>query len=152
MRISDWSSDVCSSDLLSGKAGNWTKTTPPCILREGWREPFDGGIQVPVNPWPGLWHAPPTRRRPVTIRTIASRRVLLADGSVEDTTVTVEDGRLAADGGGSRGVEWDVGNEWLLPGIVEIRRASCGERVCQYVSITVVVSALKIQKAEASRT
>src|SRR3546814_1141391 len=119
MRISDWSSDVCSSDLLSGKAGNWTKTTPPCILREGWREPFDGGIQVPVNPWPGLWHAPPTRRRPVTIRTIASRRVLLADGSVEDTTVTVEDGRIAAVGGGSRGVEWDVGDDWLLPGIVD---------------------------------
>ena len=53
-------------------------------------------------------------------RTIASRRVLLADGTVEDTTVTVEDGRISAIGGPSRGEEWDAGDDWLLPGIVDL--------------------------------
>lgn len=56
----------------------------------------------------------------MTTRTIASRRVLLADGSVEDTTVTVEDGRIAAIGGASRGEEWNVGDDWLLPGIIDL--------------------------------
>ena len=53
-------------------------------------------------------------------RTIASRRVLLADGTVEDTTVTVEDGRISAIGGPGRGEEWDAGDDWLLPGIVDL--------------------------------
>ncbi len=53
-------------------------------------------------------------------RTIASRRVLLADGTVEDTTVTVEDGRITAIGGPSRGEVWDAGDDWLLPGIVDL--------------------------------
>jgi alpha-D-ribose 1-methylphosphonate 5-triphosphate diphosphatase len=56
----------------------------------------------------------------VTTRTIASRRVLLADGSVEDTTVTVEDGRIAGIGQACRGEEWNVGDAWLLPGIVDL--------------------------------
>ena len=53
-------------------------------------------------------------------RTIASRRVLLADGTVEYTTVTVEDGRISAIGGPGRGEEWDAGDVWLLPGIVDL--------------------------------
>jgi len=56
----------------------------------------------------------------VTVRTIASRRVLLADGNVVDTSVTVEDGRIAAIGGPSRGEEWDAGDAWILPGIVDL--------------------------------
>jgi len=56
----------------------------------------------------------------VTTRTIASRRVLLADGSVEDTTVTVEDGRIAGIGEACRGEEWNVGDAWLLPGIIDL--------------------------------
>ena len=56
----------------------------------------------------------------MTTRTIASRRVLLADGSVEDTTVTVEDGRIAGIGQACRGEEWNVGDAWLLPGIVDL--------------------------------
>lgn len=56
----------------------------------------------------------------MTTRTIASRRVLLADGSVEDTTVTVEDGRIAAVGGACRGDEWNAGDAWLLPGVVDL--------------------------------
>lgn len=56
----------------------------------------------------------------MTIRTIASRRVLLADGSIEDTTVTVEDGSIVAVGGPSRGAVWDVGDAWVLPGIIDL--------------------------------
>lgn len=56
----------------------------------------------------------------MTTRTIASRRVLLADGSVEDTTVTIEDGRIAAIGGTCRGEEWNVGDDWLLPGVIDL--------------------------------
>lgn len=56
----------------------------------------------------------------MTTRTIASRRVLLADGSVEATTVTVEDGRIAGIGQACRGEEWDAGDAWLLPGIVDL--------------------------------
>lgn len=56
----------------------------------------------------------------MTTRTIASRRVLLADGSVEDTTVTVEDGRIAGIGEACRGEEWNVGDAWLLPGIIDL--------------------------------
>ena len=56
----------------------------------------------------------------MTTRTIASRRVLLADGSVEDTTVTVEDGRIAGIGEACRGKEWNVGDAWLLPGIIDL--------------------------------
>ena len=56
----------------------------------------------------------------MTTRTIASRRVLLADGSVEDTTVTVEDGRIAGIGAACRGEEWDAGDAWLLPGVIDL--------------------------------
>src|SRR3546814_17178097 len=34
MRISDWSSDVCSSDLFSQTAGNWFKAGPGPGLRK----------------------------------------------------------------------------------------------------------------------
>jgi len=52
--------------------------------------------------------------------TIASRRVLMADGSVADTTVTVEDGRIAAIGGSARGSLRDVGDAWVLPGAIDL--------------------------------
>ena len=56
----------------------------------------------------------------MTTRTIASRRVLLANGSIEDTTVTIEGGRIAAVGGACRGEEWDFGDAWVLPGVIDL--------------------------------
>ena len=56
----------------------------------------------------------------MTTLTIASRRVLLDDGSVEDTSVTIEDGLVAAIGGPGRGAKWDVGEAWVLPGIIDL--------------------------------
>lgn len=52
--------------------------------------------------------------------TIASRRVLLADGSVADTTIHIEEGRIASIGGAARGVFRDVGEAWVLPGAIDL--------------------------------
>src|SRR3546814_6189135 len=86
MRISDWSSDVCSSDLI-GRAGRGP----------GRREA--GG--APEGP----------------------RRVGEGGADAEDAPGRVEQDRS-------------------MPR-VEIGRASCGERVCQYVSLPVVAVSLK---------
>ena len=53
-------------------------------------------------------------------RGIASRRVLLADGTVADTVVTVEDDRITAIGAESSGDVWDAGDSWVLPGVIDL--------------------------------
>ena len=53
-------------------------------------------------------------------RGIASRRVLLADGTVADTVVTVEDGVISAVGAESSGEVWDAGDAWVLPGVIDL--------------------------------
>src|SRR3546814_19036478 len=84
MRISDWSSDVCSSDLLAS-------ARPLHHPRRRGRGCAAGGGDPPFRIWPR-----PDRDRP----------------------------RIRSDGD-------------------EIGRASCRERVCQYVSISVVAVSLK---------
>jgi len=51
---------------------------------------------------------------------IASRRVLLADGTVGDTVVTIEDGTISAIGAESSGEVWDAGDAWVLPGVIDL--------------------------------
>src|SRR3546814_4278034 len=49
MRISDWSSDVCSSDLPNGGEATVTYTDRPALIRDfgpGAREDFDGELRV----------------------------------------------------------------------------------------------------------
>lgn len=53
-------------------------------------------------------------------RGIASRRVLLADGTVADTVVTVEDGVISAIGAEDSGDVWDAGDAWVLPGVIDL--------------------------------
>jgi len=53
-------------------------------------------------------------------RGIASRHVLLADGTVADTVVTIEDGTIAAIGAESSGEVWDAGDAWVLPGVIDL--------------------------------
>src|SRR3546814_18229533 len=109
MRISDWSSDVCSSDLPRGMQ------TIAVAMK---------GLEFPETPeipakFPKGW-APDIQ---------AFRSGL--DFSTVDLT-TDEKAKLY---------------EWYLRTIGEkIGRASCRERVCQYVEITVVAVSLKKKK------
>src|SRR3546814_11563206 len=104
MRISDWSSDVCSSDLLLAEAAD-----------------ADGGI---------LYDDP---------RAIALRyRVLRAMGDQPAVTIPYTDNLV---------IPFTPTDDDGLTRNREIGRASCRERVCQYVYIPVVaVSFTKHQK------
>src|SRR3546814_1832211 len=65
MRISDWSSDVCSSDLEPAFAGHHIKTGPPGFAR----------AQVTVRLWmmprASIEAARPSRRMPPVLRTLS---------------------------------------------------------------------------------
>src|SRR3546814_14523046 len=93
MRISDWSSDVCSSDLLVAMERTGIKVDP-AILRE-----------------------------------------MSADFAKRMVTLEAEIHALA-------GEPFNVGSPKQL-GQIQIGRASCRERVCQDVSISVVAVSLK---------
>src|SRR3546814_19684589 len=97
MRISDWSSDVCSSDLVAVLENAFAKVRP----REN--------------------HAERIERRPGLDRAAADHAALRKRPR-------------AAAGGRARISNGDAG---------QIGRASCRERVCQYVSISVVAVSLK---------
>src|SRR3546814_13444073 len=104
MRISDWSSDVCSSDLKtatrwSSSFGKTTHPGKPVAKGPPWRS---GGHE---RLGPG--HPLPVDRNQRRCRVGSSR----------------QSGRIR-----------------------EIGRASCRERVCQYVSISVVAVSLKKKK------
>src|SRR3546814_20710580 len=95
MRISDWSSDVCSSDLT--------------------RDPEPSGSATGLGGLAAALHLVPLRHHL----------------------------RLARlEGGGGAGVDHGA---LLLPELAEIGRASCRERVCQSVLISVVAVPLKTQ-------
>src|SRR3546814_8910393 len=90
MRISDWSSDVCSSDLSFD--GLRDLIVADCVL-----EAYDHRAQI--------------RDRPIGHRA----RGAINCGNVE------------------RGSEFDCAHCWSPPRSFKIGRASCRERVCQYV-------------------
>src|SRR3546814_15582962 len=90
MRISDWSSDVCSSDLLEGKKLGVTNGEAPLIL-------------LPA---------------------------FLKASNVDQSKVQLINADAAS-------------KDVIMVAGQEIGRASCRERVCQYVSISVVAVSLK---------
>src|SRR3546814_5584909 len=102
MRISDWSSDVCSSDLPTGRQATrgWTSPLHQYLVDKGW-------IVFSID----------NRGTPDRGKAFADA-LYLKLGSVE-----VED-QLA-------GVDWLNKQPFVDPG--KIGRASCRERVCQYV-------------------
>src|SRR3546814_18032968 len=105
MRISDWSSDVCPSDLLAGVKRN-----------------LHGKLSLPVC------RVGDAASRPDLADLRGNHRVLRGRHSqcaVEDDLLG-----LVAEGRSVR---------------AEIGRASCRERVCQYVKIKVVAVTLKIK-------
>src|SRR3546814_16339621 len=119
MRISDWSSDVCSSDLHPGRSAD--------VFRDG----------VPVG-WIGQLH-PRLQRAldldhpvvafeidlvPLRERAVPRARPLSKFPSVRRDLAFVVPEQ----------VSWQIG------------RASCRERVCQYVYISVVAVSLKKKK------
>src|SRR3546814_11951658 len=102
MRISDWSSDVCSSDLFGGNVrerlyrGQWQKMTP------------DFATVSPINAVDRI-KAP----------------LLLIHGKKDVTVDVVQSAKMySAMVKAGKEVEY-------LP--IQIGRASCRERVCQYV-------------------
>src|SRR3546814_12862855 len=108
MRISDWSSDVCSSDLAGLLAPDYLAARSALI---------DPGTSI-ERPGPG---------HPAG----ASRA--LADGDEPEENGTSH--FAAIDGEGT----------------MEIGRASCRERVCQYVEISWVAGSLKTKKMQTTR-
>src|SRR3546814_14476517 len=107
MRISDWSSDVCSSDLV----WDWKQHSGDTIERQMRRLGTSGD-----------WS-----------RSVFTMDPMPAAAVIEAFVRLHEEGLVYR---GQRLVNWDP----------EIGRASCRERVCQYVSFSVVAVALKKKK------
>src|SRR3546814_13263195 len=118
MRISDWSSDVCSSDLFESRVAGVTRAEPMTVFREhrliDRRE--DHSRRLPNDTI--------IRRRDAQW---AHFTIALGDIDPPHWTRAVTAFRHALDQ-------------------TEIGRASCRERVCQYVKISVVAVSLKKKK------
>src|SRR3546814_11083157 len=108
MRISDWSSDVCSSDL-----------TPGCATRFG----PSGGRGL-------AWSD--------QIGSVRILRPAACTSTVACPTQVATMPRGAAKAGGRDGLTATMSGQ--------IGRASCRERVCQYVYISVVAGSLQKKK------
>src|SRR3546814_10929282 len=121
MRISDWSSDVCSSDLLglSGTPG----AAPRLIV---WPEGALGYFLEDGYPPQYYWESTPAFVRMRIAARLGPKDVLLTggDGLIFDSAdkLTMATNSIFAVDGHGR-----------LRGRYEIGRASCRERVCRYV-------------------
>src|SRR3546814_19647363 len=138
MRISDWSSDVCSSDLAGEHAsgGHQPQSKRALALGEGRggrKCPHDSTVSArliycsrcacPLRP--------PLIRRVSAVQSRASHSALsLRRRQNHSATSTAPSGFSASSG-------------WLTRSRPKIGRASCRERVCQYVLISVVTVSLK---------
>src|SRR3546814_6410517 len=115
VRISDWSSDVCSSDLLPQAVRSATRGVPGATKRGGGGEPVSGLFRTPE----GL--------HPMTITVKLSKLSLSPINVRSRSEELLEIPQLAADIE-ARGI---LQNLLVTP--VKIGRASCRESVCQYV-------------------
>src|SRR3546814_11736633 len=117
MRISDWSSDVCSSDLVLAK-------------REAARRALAADLDADLADH--VMHHEQWMRARDTLQPLAEQRVRLETASYGAGRARLVD---IADAYGAL-------DDATLP---ELRRASCRERVCKYVSIWVVCVSLQNQ-------
>src|SRR3546814_15418803 len=109
MRISDWSSDVCSSDLATG-----TPLSAGLAANDLWCADFKGEFKLGNGQY----------CYPLTVTDHASRFVMLCEALAstrEDTAITAFE-QLFQERGMPHAIRAD-----------KIGRASCRERVCQYV-------------------
>src|SRR3546814_12844006 len=109
MRISDWSSDVCSSDLL---------------LRQ-YKLPAKVNL-IPFNPWPGTDYECSTPER---IRRFSD---IVFEGGISAPVRTPRGRDIMAACGQLKSAS-EKKSRAELDRLAEIGRASCRERVCQYV-------------------
>src|SRR3546814_3361543 len=122
MRISDWSSDVCSSDLLGSLAVARTAATtptPPITESHTSMNPDDYCQRKAAQSGSSFYYSflflPPERRKAITALYAFCREVDdVVDESQEPSVARM---KLA----------------WWRSQIEQIGRASCRERVCQYV-------------------
>src|SRR3546814_20571717 len=128
MRISDWSSDVCSSDLAAGHVQIYLLTgqsQPASCLQH--RQYHGKAAGIPAH------HGTP--------------RGGLRGGGNQGLNFNQEGAGALEPGedGGAGDVAAALGKE-------EIGRASCRERVCQYGSISVGAVSLKKKKSSTTQT
>src|SRR3546814_16072777 len=112
MRISDWSSDVCSSDL--GRYAAEADGDDPSLFRP--HANGDQGIGIILR----------GRAQPPKVNECAA----VQDGAARPVLMRKQGG--SGDGRNAL-VRLDGGNSALVSPIQEIGSASCRERVCQYV-------------------
>src|SRR3546814_16615734 len=116
MRISDWSSDVCSSDLVL-----------ECVLARSRREPWEvERLADLLDRRPDLVIEAagqgPVREMAAAVLAAGCDLMLFSAGALADPATEAELAKAVAKPG--------AGRMLLTPG--EIGRASCRERVCQY--------------------
>src|SRR3546814_11117184 len=134
MRISDWSSDVCSSDLSCRS----TTARPACAT---WSRSTLSAARMPTMPFPRK-----EKRSPMLLPRVLR---LKPPRSIWDSRVSSrrsEDGSAAPPSHPERLSPRD--RRHRLQRSRQIGRASCRERVCQYVSITVVAGPYKKKNEE----
>src|SRR3546814_20251426 len=124
MRISDWSSDVCSSDLLSFVSPGLSTPifTVPSPFTSGWL----AGTQ-PSSPMQDSLSSPAGSAAP-------SSPVEVSSSSFPQAVAMNASARSGAI------------HRSLFRFLFEIGRASCRERVCQYVLVSVGAVTLKKKK------
>src|SRR3546814_16194664 len=116
MRISDWSSDVCSSDLLD------TEVTDARF------DPADNRWTVTAADG-RAWRAP---------------ALIVATGQLNRVNIPDIPGREGFAGAQFHTARWDASVDLAGKRVgVKIGRAACGERVCQYWEIPGVAEPLK---------
>src|SRR3546814_13194230 len=118
MRISDWSSDVCSSDLLF-RVANLGRVAVTLAL-----SPADAGK---VRPGSQIEILAGDRRSVARVDFVSP---ILDETTRLASVIAVIDNRAG---------QWRVGE----PVTAELGRASCRERVCPYVLIAVVAGSFK---------
>src|SRR3546814_12329513 len=128
MRISGWSSDVCSSDLFAGlgsalalaacsatgSGGEEVASTPDAATPAA-----DGTEQSP--PFPSTYKAYPGEPTALVGATVFD----CAGGRIDNGTVLLRDGKVEA-------IDTGLATEGFRVSDAEIGRASGRDRVCQY--------------------